>query len=53
MTMMLACTIFGVRADEGMWLLQMMEEQYLVEQMKQQGLQLEAADLYNTSAPSI
>lgn len=52
-TMMLACAIFGVRADEGMWLLQMMEEQYLVEQMKQQGLQLEAADLYNTSAPSI
>ena len=36
-TMMLACAIFGVRADEGMWLLQMMEEQYLVEQMKQQG----------------
>ena len=53
MTMMLACAILGVRADEGMWLLQMMEEQYLVEQMKKQGLQLEAADLYNASAPSI
>ena len=52
-TMMLACAILGVRADEGMWLLQMMEEQYLVEQMKKQGLQLEAADLYNASAPSI
>ncbi len=52
-TMMLACTILGARADEGMWLLQMMEEQYLVEQMKKQGLQLEAADLYNASAPSI
>ncbi len=51
--MMLACTILGARADEGMWLLQMMEEQYLVEQMKKQGLQLEAADLYNASAPSI
>lgn len=51
--MMLACTILGARADEGMWLLQMMEEQYLVDQMKQQGLQLEAADLYNASAPSI
>ena len=51
--MMLACAILGVRADEGMWLLQMMEEQYLVEQMKKQGLQLEAADLYNASAPSI
>ena len=51
--MMLACAILGVRADEGMWLLQMMEEQYLVEQMKKQGLQLETADLYNASAPSI
>ena len=53
MTMMLACAILGARADEGMWLLQMMEEQYLVEQMEKQGLQLEAADLYNASAPSI
>lgn len=52
-TMMLACAILGARADEGMWLLQMMEEQYLVEQMEKQGLQLEAADLYNASAPSI
>ena len=52
-TMMLACAILGARADEGMWLLQMMEEQYLVEQMKKQGLQLEAADLYNASALSI
>ena len=52
-TMMLACAIMGARADEGMWLLQMMEEQYLVEQMKKQGLQLEAADLYNASALSI
>ena len=52
-TMMLACAILGARADEGMWLLQMMEEQYLVEQMKKQRLQLEAADLYNASAPSI
>lgn len=51
--MMLACAILGARADEGMWLLQMMEEQYLVEQMKKQGLQLETADLYNASAPSI
>ena len=51
--MMLACAIMGARADEGMWLLQMMEEQYLVEQMKKQGLQLEAADLYNASALSI
>ena len=51
--MMFACAILGARADEGMWLLQMMEEQFLVEQMKKQGLQLEAADLYNASAPSI
>lgn len=51
--MALACVLFHARADEGMWLLQMMEEQYLVEQMKKQGLQLEATDLYNTSGPSI
>ena len=52
-TMMLACAILGVRADEGMWLLHMMEEQYLVDQMKQQGLQLEGTDLYNPAGPSI
>ena len=36
-----------------MWLLQMMEEQYLVDQMKKQGLQLEGTDLYSPTAPSI
>ena len=48
-----ACTLFGARADEGMWLLQMMEEQYLVDQMKRQGLQLEGTDLYNPAGSSI
>ncbi len=48
-----ACTLFGARADEGMWLLQMMEEQYLVDQMKRQGLQLEGTDLYNPTGSSI
>ncbi len=48
-----ACTLFGARADEGMWLLQMMEEQYLVDQMKRQGLQLEGTDLYNPVGSSI
>ena len=27
-TMMLACAILGARADEGMWLLQMMEARH-------------------------
>ena len=48
-----ACTLFGARADEGMWLLQMMEEQYMVDQMKRQGLQLEGTDLYNPAGSSI
>ena len=48
-----ACTLFGAWADEGMWLLQMMEEQYLVDQMKRQGLQLEGTDLYNPAGSSI
>ncbi len=48
-----ACTLFGARADEGMWLLQMMEEQYLVDQMKRQGLLLEGTDLYNPAGSSI
>ena len=48
-----ACTLFGARADEGMWLLQMMEDQYLLDQMKRQGLQLEGTDLYNPAGSSI
>ena len=35
------------KADEGMWLLQLMQEQHLADRMKAQGLLLEADDIYN------
>ncbi len=37
----------SVKADEGMWLLQLMQEQHSIDLMKKQGLNLEANDLYN------
>ena len=47
------CTSLSLYADEGMWLLQMMKEQHLADQMKQKGLLLEAQDIYNPNQPSI
>ncbi|MCC8188960.1 MAG: S46 family peptidase, partial [Bacteroides sp.] len=41
------------RADEGMWLLQLMQEQHAIDLMKKQGLQLNALDLYNPDRISI
>ena len=43
----------SVKADEGMWLLQMMKEQHLTDQMKKQGLRLEAEDIYSVTNPSL
>ncbi|MEG1838523.1 MAG: S46 family peptidase, partial [Bacteroidaceae bacterium] len=43
----------SVKADEGMWLLQLMQEQNLADKMKQQGLQLEVNDIYNPQAVSL
>ncbi len=43
----------GVKADEGMWLLQMMKEQHLTDQMKKQGLRLEAEDIYSATQPAL
>lgn len=45
----LSALAFGsaMRADEGMWLLQLMKQQNSIELMKKQGLKLEADDLYN------
>lgn len=42
-----------MRADEGMWLLQLMKQQNSIELMKKQGLQLEADDLYNPNGVSL
>ena len=34
-------TVCSVRADEGMWLLQLMKQQNSIDMMKKQGLKLE------------
>jgi hypothetical protein len=41
------------RADEGLWLLQLMKEQNSIDLMKKQGLKLEASDLYNPNGISL
>ncbi len=46
-------TVCSVRADEGMWLLQLMKEQNSIELMKKQGLKLGADDLYNPNGVSL
>lgn len=44
----LLCAAFTPgKADEGMWLLQLMQEQNLAERMKAQGLKMDIADIYN------
>lgn len=43
----------SVKADEGMWLLQMMKEQHLMDMMKERGLKLEASDIYQTNGVSL
>lgn len=41
------------KADEGMWMLQLMKEQHLIDQMKKQGLVLEADDIYSPNQVSL
>ena len=41
------------RADEGMWLLQLIKQQNSIELMKKQGLKLEADALYNPNGVSL
>ncbi|MDR0962212.1 MAG: S46 family peptidase [Mediterranea sp.] len=51
---LLAFVCAGVlRADEGMWLLQLIKQQNSIELMKKQGLKLEADDLYNPGGVSL
>jgi len=47
---LMACS---AKADEGMWLLQMMQQQNSIDMMKKQGLKLNAADLYNPNGVSL
>ena len=48
-----ALFVCSVRADEGMWLLQLMQQQHSIDMMKKQGLKLEAQDLYNPNGISL
>ncbi|EJX02179.1 hypothetical protein, secreted [gut metagenome] len=43
----------AARADEGMWLLQLMQQQHSIDMMKKQGLLLEANELYNPNGVSL
>lgn len=44
----LLCAAFSpAKADEGMWLLQLMQEQNLSDRMKAQGLSMDVSDIYN------
>ena len=46
-------TVCSVRADEGMWLLQLMKQQNSIDMMKKQGLKLEVDDIYNPNGVSL
>ena len=50
---LLALCVVQVRADEGMWLLQMMKEQHLIDVMQKQGLELSADELYHPNKVSL
>ena len=48
-----AMAVCSAHADEGMWLLQLMQQQNSIDLMKKQGLKLEADDLYNPNGVSL
>ena len=48
-----ALIVCSAKADEGMWLLQLMQQQHSIDMMKKQGLKLEAQDLYNPNGVSL
>lgn len=48
-----ALVVCSAKADEGMWLLQLMQQQHSIDMMKKQGLKLEAQDLYNPNGVSL
>lgn len=45
--------ICQVRADEGMWLLQMIEEQHLADSLRKAGLTMPVGELYSEQKPSL
>ena len=48
-----ALIVCSAKADEGMWLLQLMQQQHSIDMMKKQGLNLEAQDIYNPNGVSL
>ena len=50
---LVALVMGNAKADEGMWLLQLMQQQNAIDMMKKQGLELEAEDLYNPNGVSL
>ncbi len=50
---LLVLAFSSAKADEGMWLLQLMKEQHSIDMMKKQGLLLEADDVYNPNGVSL
>ncbi len=55
LALVVLCTLplFTAHADEGMWLLQLMQEQHLEDMMKKQGLQISAEDIYSPNKVSL
>ena len=43
----------SAKADEGMWLLKLMEQQHLADSLKKAGLVMSTDELYNEQAPSL
>ena len=50
---LMTLVVGSAKADEGMWLLQLMQQQNSIDMMKKQGLKLEANDLYNPNGISL
>ena len=44
-------SLTAARADEGMWLLKLMQEQHLTDSLRKAGLQLAPEALYSENAP--
>ena len=53
LTLLVLLAPFGARADEGMWLLKLMEQQHLLDSLQKAGLQMPADQLYSETSPSL
>lgn len=53
LSVLVTLIVCSAKADEGMWLLQLMQEQHSIDMMKKQGLKLDAQQLYNPNGLSL